>query len=107
MGELYDEVEYKGGKVDCVLVLQPWRGSGGNWILRVTFAYLMSFFVCGAPVRVIVDVIMNLVHCLHTCHTAKPFYPQIATSTTYRVRLKTKTTISQRTVFCYKISTTI
>jgi len=35
-GERSGEIEYKGGKVS-----QRWRGSGVNWNLRVTFAYLI------------------------------------------------------------------
>jgi len=34
--EPYEEIKYRGSKV-----LQRWRGSGGNWNMRVTFAYLV------------------------------------------------------------------
>ena len=35
-GEHYGKIEYRRCRV-----LQPWRGTGDNWNLRVTFAYLI------------------------------------------------------------------
>jgi len=37
ISERYGEIEYRSCEV-----LQRWRGSGGNWNLRVTFAYLIN-----------------------------------------------------------------
>jgi len=39
MGERYGEIR-TGGKV-----LQPWRGSGGNRNVHITFAYLICWWV--------------------------------------------------------------
>ena len=36
IGERYAEIEYRRGKVS-----QRWRGSDGDWNMRVTFAYLI------------------------------------------------------------------
>jgi len=40
IGERYAEIEYRRGKVS-----QRWRGSDGDWNMRVTFAYLIYWWV--------------------------------------------------------------